>query len=82
MVGDNLLKLQKRNIEKMKDIFKEYQPSPFSKAWGGDPEYAELSKRLKNVLLAEQGNIFGASASISVSAPGSGGGKRGKKGGH
>ena len=24
-----------------------------------DPEYADLSKRLKNVLLAESGNIFG-----------------------
>ncbi len=69
----------------MKDIFKEYQPCPFSKAWGGDPEYAELSKRLKNVLLAEQGNIFGTNNlnnSVSVgSAPGSGGGKRKKGGG-
>ncbi len=84
-MGDNLLKLQKRNIEKMKDIFKEYQPSPFSKAWGGNPEYAELSKRLKNVLLAEQGNIFGVNNSVSMmstTAPGSGGGARKKKGGH
>jgi hypothetical protein len=58
-VGDALLKLQLRNIERLKDHFKEYQPAPFTKAWGGDPEYAELSKRLKKVLLSEQGNIFG-----------------------
>jgi hypothetical protein len=58
-VGENLLKLQKRNVEKMKEHLQEYQPTPFGKAWGGDPEYAELSKRLKSLLLAEQGNIFG-----------------------
>ena len=59
-VGDSLLKLQLRNIEKLKEHMREYQPAPFTKAWGGDSEYAELSKRLKKVLLAEQGNIFGS----------------------
>ena len=36
---------QKQNYDKLMEFITSYQPSPFSKAWGNDPEYIELCKK-------------------------------------
>ena len=47
VMQDQLFELQKRNSEKLKDHFASYQPYPFGKAWGKDPDYVALSEKLK-----------------------------------
>jgi hypothetical protein len=47
VMQDQLFELQKRNSEKLKEHFAVYQPNPFGKAWGKDPDYIALSDKLK-----------------------------------
>lgn len=47
---DSLFELQKKHSDQLKDLFDDYQPQPFGKAWGNDPDYIELSEKLKNML--------------------------------
>ena len=51
---DNLLLVQQQNIEQLKLMFEEYQPNPFGKAWGNDPDYVNLSNKLKVMLATGQ----------------------------
>jgi hypothetical protein len=48
-LSDALFILQRMNAEKLSNMVTEYQPQPFSKSWGSDPEYAKLSRQLLNL---------------------------------
>ena len=50
LLFDNLLNVQQQNVEHLKALFDEYQPKPFGKAWGNDPDYVNLSNKLKAML--------------------------------
>jgi len=48
--AETLFAVQKRNHEQLKDMFDEYQPVAFGKAWGNDPDYQLMSDTLKNMI--------------------------------
>lgn len=50
VLQDKLFELQKKNSERLKEHFAAYQPNPFGKAWGKDPDYIALSDKLKVML--------------------------------
>lgn len=54
IINARLIELQLDNSEKLKDIFKEYQPQPFSKAWGTDADYIKLTDKLKSMMENEE----------------------------
>jgi len=45
-LADALFLLQKINNDRLNNIIAEYRPQPANRTWGGDPEYAHLSKQL------------------------------------
>lgn len=61
VVGDQLLSLQLENLDRLKGLFNAYQPSPFNRAWGSDPDYVSLTNQLKYLLMSDAGELFGAS---------------------
>ena len=50
IIHTRLIELQLDNAEKLRDIFKEYQPQPFGKAWGTDADYIKLTDKLKSMM--------------------------------
>lgn len=42
---DDLYHIQSRNFGLLMNYLDEYQPRPFMKAWGNDPEYIALGKK-------------------------------------
>jgi hypothetical protein len=42
---DDLFQVQSRNFGLLMNFLDEYQPRPFMKAWGNDPEYIALGKK-------------------------------------
>lgn len=54
MAADKYFGLQKRNAVTLKTIIDDYQPVPFSKAWGNDADYMKLTTRLKNAMIGDE----------------------------
>lgn len=46
---DALYVLQRVNAEKIDSIITGYQPEPFNRAWGTDPDYAQLVKEISTI---------------------------------
>ncbi len=51
--AETLFAVQKRNHEQLKDMFDEYQPVAFGKAWGNDPDYQLMSDTLKKMISSD-----------------------------
>mmetsp|Transcript_16396 Transcript_16396/g.14797 ORF Transcript_16396/g.14797 Transcript_16396/m.14797 type:complete len:283 (+) Transcript_16396:2-850(+) len=45
--------LQMKNYKAFSSFIKEYQPNPYNKAWGNDPDYIAISKKLRDALLLD-----------------------------
>ena len=48
-----LLATQRQNHEQLVDMFEEYVPVAFGRAWGNDPDYASLSASLKKMVAGD-----------------------------
>lgn len=49
---EELMQKQLENSDSLKAFFSDYQPVPFGKAWGKDPDYIKMTKKLKKNLVA------------------------------
>jgi len=52
--AETLFAVQKRNHEQLKDMFDDYQPIAFGKAWGNDPDYQLMSETLKKMVSSDE----------------------------
>lgn len=70
--AEELFAVQMRNSNTLKEMFVEYQPIAFGKAWGRDPDYLSMAEKLKAMVAS---NSDGAHLSIDEIV-----GKKKKKG--
>ncbi len=48
-LGEALYLVQKMNAHKLKDVLTEYQPAPFGKTYGADPDYMSMLRNLQDI---------------------------------
>jgi hypothetical protein len=55
--AEELYQLQRSNAVKLRDFIDEYQPEPFTKSWGNDPDYLKIHSQLKEALVNDNINV-------------------------
>ncbi len=54
-LGEALYLLQKMNAGRLKDMLTDYQPVPFGKNWGTDPEYLAMLRNVNEISTKPKG---------------------------
>jgi hypothetical protein len=55
--AEALYLLQRDNAIKLRDFIDDYQPEPYGKTWGNDPDYHHIHTKLKEAMLNDEVNV-------------------------